>query len=446
MVPTPHPATDEDRVEAPPASAPAARIPVLRPQLPRAQALLAYLERIDAQRVYANFGPLVLEFERRLVGHFRQPEGALVSASSGTAALVAAILAGAGRATAARPLALMPAYTFVATAVAAEQCGFQPALADVDALTWALDPDRLRDDPLLARAGVVIVVAPYGRAFDQAAWAAFARDTGVPVVIDAAAAFEALGEDPGRSFGPVPVVVSFHATKSFATGEGGAVVCTDIAFVERAGQALNYGFSGSRESRMPSTNGKMSEYHAAVGLAELDAWPHKQRRMHAVADQYRRQLAARGLAAGLVAAPEISSSYVLWHAADAAEAAAVRRAFDRNDIGYRLWYGDGLARQPHFASAPSGSLDHTDAIAARLLGIPTAPDLGPDEVARVVAARAAAVAEAACAVRPTAPARGWRTAPPPTPRRHRRATCTRTTPPRMRNGAGRGRCGTAAAG
>ena len=67
---------------------------------------------------------------------------------------------------------------------------------------------------------------------------------------------------------------SLHATKGLATGEGGMVACTNAARIERIGQALNFGFSGSRESRSPSTNGKMSEYHAAVGLAEWLAITH----------------------------------------------------------------------------------------------------------------------------------------------------------------------------
>ena len=62
---------------------------VLRPLLPKAEVLLPYLKRIDASRIYSNFGPLVLEFEGRLTRHFGLPAGGVVSASTGTAARVA---------------------------------------------------------------------------------------------------------------------------------------------------------------------------------------------------------------------------------------------------------------------------------------------------------------------------------------------------------------------
>src|SRR5579862_9688398 len=98
---------------------PAPAVPVLRPLLPSADDLLPYLRRIDETRIYTNWGPLTVELESRLCDRFGVPEPGVVSAASGTHALVGAILATAGRATPERPVALIPALTFVATAVAA---------------------------------------------------------------------------------------------------------------------------------------------------------------------------------------------------------------------------------------------------------------------------------------------------------------------------------------
>jgi len=85
-------------------------IPVMRPQLPRAETLLPYLRRIDASRIYSNYGPLVQEFENRLSRHFELPAGGAVSASTGTTALIGAVLATAGRARPDRPLGLFREY------------------------------------------------------------------------------------------------------------------------------------------------------------------------------------------------------------------------------------------------------------------------------------------------------------------------------------------------
>ena len=368
-----------------------APIPVLRPRLPTAERLLPYLRRIDQARVYSNFGPLVLEFERRLAGLLGVPPQAVVTANSGTSGLVACVLALAGRATAQRPLALLPAYTFVATAVAAQECGYEPLLADIRDDDWQLDPAALVVHPRIAEVGVVMPVAPYGRPVDPTPWHEFEARTGIPVVIDGAASLEPASADGARWLGRIPVVFSLHATKGLATGEGGAIACTDPGRIERIGQALNFGFNGSRESRSPSTNGKMSEYHAAVGLAELDGWPLKSAALATVASTYRRLADAAGLGARLWCAPELCSSYVLFDAGDAPACGRVQAMLERHGVGFRLWYGHGLQAQPSFADCPADPLPVTALLAPRLVGLPMAPDLDETRIARVIAALAEAV-------------------------------------------------------
>src|SRR5262249_41199904 len=161
------------------------------PRLPATERLLPYLHRIDATRHYSNHGPLVLEFERRLAEHLQLPHRGLMSASCGTAALIGAIIASAGRATPERPLALIPSFTFGATAAAAEIWGYQPYLADIDANTWMLDASRLAYHPERDRIGLFVPVASFGRAVPQAPWVSLRQETGIPVVIDGAASFEA---------------------------------------------------------------------------------------------------------------------------------------------------------------------------------------------------------------------------------------------------------------
>ena len=370
------------------AAAPAAArldiIPVMRPQLPRAENLLPYLRRIDASRIYSNYGPLVQEFESRLALQFGLPVGGAVCASTGTAGLISAILATVGRAGPDRPFALLPAFTFVATAVAVEQCGYSPYLADVDADSLTLDPEQLFAHPALDRIGVVIPVAPFGRAVPQAPWRAFRDRTRIPVVIDGAASFENLSDAPERYLGDIPVMMSFHATKSFATGEGGCVVSTDVDLATRTAQALNFGFHLSRDSRVASTNGKMSEYHAAVGLAELDDWHAKRSALRAVADAYRRYMSDAGLADRFLAAPDICSCYVLFRCASSAESERVQESLRRCGVDFRLWYGTGLQQQTYFLNSRRGDLTVTESIAPCLLGLPMAPDMTATMTARVV--------------------------------------------------------------
>jgi len=369
-----------------PPTEPSKDLPVLRPQLPSVNRLLPYLRRIDAARVYTNHGPLSAELEGRLASHLKLPAQSVACASSGTSALIGAILAAAGRASENQPLALMPAFTFTATAVAAEQCGYRPYLADIDPTAWMLEPERLAGHSMLSQVGLVIPVAPFGGPIPQKPWLSFREQTGIPVVIDGAASFDRVALAPAQFLGAIPVALSFHATKAFATGEGGAVASSNTGLITQVAQALSFGFHNTRDSRGPSTNGKMSEYHAAVGLAELDGWMKKEQSLQHVIGCYRELLDGQGF----IGAPDIGLSYALFECRNPAEAEAIQSGLWRCCIETRLWYGKGLHHQTYFSAARRDRLDVTDGIAPRLLGLPIAPDLSQPEIARVVSALTAA--------------------------------------------------------
>jgi len=364
---------------------------VLRPLLPTANRLLPYLSRIDETRTYSNWGPLVEELQERLCRELGQPPGSIVCASSGTTALVGGILATAGRASSDRPFAVVPALTFVGTALAVEQCGFTPVVVDVDATTWMLEPIRLEEEFDLDAVGLIVPVAPFGRPVPQSGWQTFRRRTNIPVVIDGGASFDLTASSPQPVLGDIPVTMSFHATKAFSSGEGGCVVCGSPDAAIDALRALNFGFYDSRDAMSASTNGKMSEYHAAVGLAELDGWAAKRTKLEDVVALYVDAFARVGLSDRLVCAPAVGLSYVLFLAGDIAESESLQRSLRANDIDFRLWYGRGIHGHTHFVDAAHERLDTTDDLAARLIGLPVAADLAPAEVARIADAAQAGV-------------------------------------------------------
>jgi dTDP-4-amino-4,6-dideoxygalactose transaminase len=206
------------------------------------------------------------------------------------------------------------------------------------------------------------------------------------VVIDGAASLERLSDEPRRLIGDVPVSLSFHATKTFATGEGGAVVTADPQRARLVTEALNFGFFANRESRAASTNGKMSEYHAAVGLAELEGWHSKRLAFEAVADRYRQRLDSIGLGNRCVASPTVAGCYVLFRCGNVPEAGRVRESLTLGKIEFRLWYGNGLHTQPHFHDLSRDSLDVTERLAPVVIGLPSAVDLSDAAIERVVLA------------------------------------------------------------
>lgn len=358
--------------------------PVCRPLLPPADAVAAYIRRSDQARHYTNRGPLVRLLEERLAVTLGLEGHAVRTTSSGTSAIEVAILASAGPADAGRPLALMPSFTFAATALAAERCGYRPLFADIDPASWALDPARLADHPDFAKVGVVISVAPFGRVPDMAALERFHAETGRPVILDAAAAFEQLLDTPALVSATVPLTISFHATKTFSTGEGGAVFWRNAEGQERVEQAANFGFHRSRETRVAGTNAKMSDYHAAVGLAMLDGFAGRRQDYARVCQLYAGLAEGRRLPGRLHLPPCISSAYVLLETPDAATLDQLQRRLLDQRIESRKWYESGLHVQRHFASAPLADLPHTADLSGRLLGLPMAPDLTEAEIARVL--------------------------------------------------------------
>ncbi|WP_424976012.1 DegT/DnrJ/EryC1/StrS family aminotransferase [Dinoroseobacter sp. S124A] len=358
---------------------------VCDPLLPTAQEIMGYLDVPDRNRWYANRGELVQRLETRLSKALGADRDVVTTAASGTAALEASIMATAGRATAEKPLALLPSYTFAATALAADRCGYTPYFVDVDPQSWALDPAALADHPVLAQAGVVLVVAPYGRLPDLTAFEVFRDQSGVPVVVDAAAAFEAVLSTPVARSSSLPICLSFHATKTFSTGEGGAVVWDTQPGRELISQATNFGFLNSRECRMSGFNGKMSEYHAAVGHAMLDMYARRAAAYAEVSRGYRAAFDARDVPGRLFVSPEVSSAYALLEAEDRASAEHLHAVLSGASFGWRRWYEHGLHNMAHFAACPRDPLPVTEDLGLRLFGLPMAPDLAPSLIADVAA-------------------------------------------------------------
>ncbi|CAN0590660.1 unnamed protein product, partial [Ectocarpus sp. 12 AP-2014] len=158
----------------------------------------------------------------------------------------------------------MPAYTFVATVLAAVRCGYTPYFVDIDPETWMLDPEAIKTHPRLAQTGLILAVAAYGSCPDMTALEDMQAQTGCAVVLDAAAAFEAFERNSGLISAEVPAVLSLHATKTFSTAEGGAVLWHSPKGWVRVLVTSNFGMSESRRCELDGFNGKLSEYHAAV--------------------------------------------------------------------------------------------------------------------------------------------------------------------------------------
>lgn len=348
-------------------------LPVCRPRLPTADRLLPYIARIDAARWYSNYGPLVLELEHRLARRWDLQAGTVATFANATLALTLALQA---LARPGAPLCLMPSWTFAATAHAVRAAGLEPWFLDVDP-SGELSPQTVRDSlpQLPAEVAAVVAVAPFGRPLDPAPWAALRDDIGVPVVIDAAAGFD--GVRPG----PVPAIVSLHATKSLAAGEGGLLVSDDCELIAECRQRATFGFRGGRQALVLGTNAKMPEYSAAVALAALDDWEATRAAWRAAAAGYRRH------APGNVAlAPEFGESWVSSTCVVTSESGnsfPMAAGCAAAGIETRRWWEAGCHAQPAFAGCGAAPLPMTARLARATLGVPFFVDMSEGEIERV---------------------------------------------------------------
>jgi len=351
---------------------------VLIPDLPDTEALLPWLRRIDRARRYTNAGPLLDEFETGVAATFDPPGDIGVAAvASGTTALDLALAAlelpPGGR-------VLLPALTFPATALAVLRCGLQPVLADVDRASWTLTPEIASAAHATAAVDAVLPVAAYGMPLPVDAWSRFRELTGLAVLFDAAAAF---GNQrlPDR----IPVVFSLHATKPFGIGEGGLVVCRDAGFIARVQRLGNFGFDAGVIVAAGGGNGKLSEYHAAVGLAQLARWPALAARRIQLWDRYRKDLAQLGDRAAAQAGPGCAPAMLVLRLPSAAQ--RIREALAEIGIGTRRWYCPPLHRHPALADLQrigpqTAELPVSDALGETLLGLPFHTLLSTEDVAR----------------------------------------------------------------
>jgi dTDP-4-amino-4,6-dideoxygalactose transaminase len=359
-------------------------VPLLVPDLPSPQELMPYLERMHASKVYSNFGPLVRELEQQLVRRFQvgNPQAAAVTVSSATLGLELALVA-----LALPPGArvLVPALTFVATATAVARAGYVPVLGDIDPESWLLTPRIATQMRKHLAFDAVIPVATFGVPHDMQGWEEFERSTGLPVLVDAASAFGSQWLQGGSG----TLIFSMHATKSLPAGEGGLVVSTREGLVDKVRQMSNFGINLKPGARVPTgvlaslgTNAKMSEYHAAVGLASLARWDAGARRRRELYRTLRTGLdvATDGVLRWQAAPAEGIAAPVLMctrmpHAADRQR---LERLCQKLKIMTRRWYqpllGEIRGTAARWESAPT---PHANAIARDLIGLPFFLSMSP---------------------------------------------------------------------
>lgn len=365
------------------------RIPFLRPKPPALTNLARELRQIEASGIYSNFGPVSRRAEAELTQHFFGGLGASLLVNNATSGLMLAVRES-FEPGADRRYALMPAFTFAATAHAAIWAGLTPLFCDIDPDRWIADPAA--EDELLERyRGQIACVVPYacfGTWLDLERYERLSRDHGVGIVIDAAASLGTTGVD-GNGFGTGSshaVVFSMHATKTFATAEAGLVYSADPERLARLRAMSNFGFVESRSASLPGLNAKLTEYGALLVLARLREIDAVVAHRAALSDAYRDGSPWLTFQEHTDASVVYQFMPVLLPASAAAHRAAYVDALTEAGIGHGTYFSPHLAQQPYFADRGRWhDLNVTEQVAARSISLPMADDMPVEDVATVTA-------------------------------------------------------------
>ena len=366
--------------------------------IPAARPLIGAEERAAVDAVLAGGmvvqGPQVAAFEEefsaRVVGGAH-----CVAVNSGTSAQhLAALASGAGADREAE--VIVPSFTFAATANSVAIAGARPVFADIDPVTFTLDPASV-EAAVTERTIAIEVVHLYGLPADMPEILDIARRHGLAVWEDCAQAHAAaIGDEPVGAFGAWGSF-SFYPTKNMTSLEGGMVSTADAGLARRVRLLRNQGMERQYANEVVGLNNRMTDVAAAVGrvqLTRLAGWTAARRANAAALDA--------GLAgAPGVVTPHVPSGYThVYHqytirleGASAAERDEVARVLrEQWRVGTGVYYPIPNHRLPSLAPyAPGVDLPGTERAARECLSLPVHPSLSEADLERIVRAVGAAV-------------------------------------------------------
>ena len=249
-------------------------IPVTKPFFPPLEEYYQMLQGIWQREWITNHGPLVNELELKLKEYLKVQH--LLYVSNGTIALQIAI-----KALGLKGEIITTAYSYVATTSSIVWEGCTPVFVDVVANTFNID-SSLIEQAITPATSAILATHIYGNPCDVEMIERIAKKNNLKVIYDGAHAFGVTVN--GKSifeYGDISTS-SFHGTKLFHTGEGGAVFTKDPELFRKMSLLRNFGHTSAVSFEGIGINGKNSELHAAVGLCNL-------KYLHEILDRRREQ-------------------------------------------------------------------------------------------------------------------------------------------------------------
>jgi dTDP-4-amino-4,6-dideoxygalactose transaminase len=289
---------------------------------------------------------------------------------------------------------IVPAHTFIASALGAVHAGATPVLCEVDEATGLIDPEAARA-AITPRTAAIVAVHLYGQMCDMDPINEIAKTHGLFVLEDAAQAHGALYK--GRRAGSLgdAGAFSFYPSKNLgALGDGGAVCSNDEMLTARLRRMRNLGQRAKGEHVELGFNERLDGLQAAllrVKLPHLDGWNEARRSR---AQRYHELLSA-----DVTLLQERPESPCIYHLMPARfeNRAAVAAALRERGIETGVHYAPAMDGHPALQgiATVSGEIGLAQAWAAEELSLPMHPDLSLDDVERVAEAVVEAIGVAA---------------------------------------------------
>jgi dTDP-4-amino-4,6-dideoxygalactose transaminase len=228
--------------------------------LPPKEEYQKYLDQIWESHWLTNNGPILQKLEEELKDFLNYQNFLFVS--NGTIAIQLAI-----KALDLKGEIITTPYSYCATTTSILWENCKPVFADINEHDLNINPDLI-EDKITDKTEAIIATHVYGNPCDVDKIEAIAKKHSIKVIYDAAHAFGAILRGQSvLNYGDVSTC-SFHATKVFHTIEGGSVMCKNEALFEKIKLYRSFGHIND-DYYTQGINGKNSEFHAAMGLANL---------------------------------------------------------------------------------------------------------------------------------------------------------------------------------
>lgn len=268
-------------------------IRVTQPFLPPKKDYDLLIRKIWKRRWLTNMGPLADELETKLKLHLGVSN--LLFVTNGTIALQFAI-----KALKLEGEVITTPFTYVATTSSIVWEGCKPVYVDIDSNSLNIDPSKI-ESAITKKTSAIIATHVYGNPCDVFAIDKIAKKHNLKVIYDAAHAFGVtIAGQSIFNYGDISTC-STHATKLFHTCEGGFVVTNNKNLLKRISYMRNFGHDGPEAYNGLGINGKNSEFHAAMGIANLEYINAIHKKRKKIVDRYTEKLKYANI------------TYPIWH-------------------------------------------------------------------------------------------------------------------------------------